>query len=1235
MNTKKKMNKNLVENKVEQIIDVVKKVAAGDFSVQIEVSEKHDHLDGLSIGINKMIDDLRNKYITDLENETIKNLNIGLEQAKTNAEESENKHRLLLQHLHSGVVVHAADSSILFANDRASKLLGLSFDQLKGKTAIDPAWNFISEDKTPMPVGQYPVQFVITQKKPLRDKVFGINRPETKDLVWVLVSAFPEFETDGSLIEVVVTFVDITERKQAEDLLSQTHQNYGNFFNAINEFLFVLDGQGNIIQSNSTVIDRLGYTIKELIGNSILMLHPSDRREEAGRIVDEMLQGTTEFCPVPLITKSGKKIPVETRVRCGTWNEKPVIFGVSKDVSQIKLSEEKFSKVFYLNPLACGFSELDTGKYVEVNEAFHNLFGFNKNETIGKTAIGLGLSSAKSFRKILLKADKNGNVSNVDADLKAKNGDIKHVLLSTENIFFQDKKYRYTVVQDITARKQAEEELRLNRILLRDVLDIVPAFICAKNLDGKFILVNKKLSDFYGSTVEAMTNISHADLCEDENELRAMLADDREVIESGKPKFIPEETMEDPNGGIAVLETYKIPFTALGEPAVLVASNDITEQKQAERRYRKMFENMKAGVAIYLPVENANDFIFLDINRAAEKITNTLHDKVVGKTLLSQFPNMDKTPFFNALYKVNETNKDMFLPAFYYKDSQREGWRENYIYKLSTGEIIAIFDDVTTLKNDEIKLQKKNRELIEAKEKAEESESIYLKLFSEIPDGVYKSSHEGRFINVNQAMVDMLGYSSKEELLKVDIKNDLYFDASDRESQTLDSCRKELGIFRMRKKDGSEILVEDHGWYTLDDLGNILYHEGVLRDATDRIRIEQELIEAKEKAEESNRLKSAFLANMSHEIRTPMNGILGFADLLKEPNLSGGKQQKYIGIIEKSGARMLNIINDIISISKIESGQMEVNIQESDINEIIEYIYTFFKSEIEAKGMQFSFKNSLSSEEAILKTDHEKVYAILTNLVKNAIKYSEKGSIEMGYVETDGLGHVPTDGRLSLHAIQFYVKDTGIGVPTDRQEAIFERFIQADIADKNAYQGAGLGLSISKAYVELLGGKIWVESEPGKGSTFYFTLPFTGEKMKEENVKNEVLAPAEVSPVNNLKILIAEDDESSEMLISIAVQKFGKEIINVRTGAAAVTACQNNPDINLVLMDIEMPEMDGYEATRQIRKFNKDIIIIAQTAYALKGDNEKAIAAGCDDYIAKPIKADKLKQMIANSLHKQ
>ena len=376
----------------------------------------------------------------------------------------------------------------------------------------------------------------------------------------------------------------------------------------------------------------------------------------------------------------------------------------------------------------------------------------------------------------------------------------------------------------------------------------------------------------------------------------------------------------------------------------------------------------------------------------------------------------------------------------------------------------------------------------------------------------------------------------------------------------------------------------------------------------------KELIKAKEKAEESDRLKSAFLANMSHEIRTPMNGILGFAELLKEPSLSGEEQQKYIKIIQKSGDRMLNIINDIICISKIESGLMELNLSETNIKDQTDYIYTFFKPETDQKGIQFILKDNLPDKTITFKTDKEKVYAILSNLVKNAIKFTDNGSIEFGYSNKDNY-------------LEFYVKDTGVGIPIERQEAIFERFIQADIEDKRAFQGAGLGLSISKAYAEMLNGKIWVESQAGKGSTFYFTLPYSKiDEIKANNNNNNTIE----SNINlkNLKILIVEDDEVSEMIISLMINNYCKEILIARNGIEAIDTFKNNLDIDLILMDMKMPIMSGYEATSKIRELNKDVVIIAQTAFTLLGDKEKAIEAGCNDYISKPINNVKLKEIM-------
>jgi signal transduction histidine kinase/CheY-like chemotaxis protein len=386
-----------------------------------------------------------------------------------------------------------------------------------------------------------------------------------------------------------------------------------------------------------------------------------------------------------------------------------------------------------------------------------------------------------------------------------------------------------------------------------------------------------------------------------------------------------------------------------------------------------------------------------------------------------------------------------------------------------------------------------------------------------------------------------------------------------------------------------------------------------------------ELVIAKMNAEESNRLKSAFLANMSHEIRTPMNGILGFAELLKDTKLKHNDQQEYIKIIEESGKRLLNIINDIIDVSKIEVGLMKTDIKESNINKQIEYIYTFFKPEVEAKGMKLFFKNALPEKEAYIKTDREKLFAILSNLVKNAIKYSNEGFIEFGYVLKTGSDSTIQSQNKEL---EFFVKDTGIGIPKKRQEAIFERFIQGDVEDIHAKQGAGLGLTISKSHVEMLGGKIWLESEEGKGSTFYFTIPYN-KILEEKKVAEKVVIDKEIANhEKKMKILIAEDDLISKLFINKAIQPFSKEIINVSNGVDAVAACLNNKDIDLVLMDIKMPIMEGYEASREIRQFNKDVIIIAQTAYGLSGDKDKSLNAGFTDYITKPINKSELESLM-------
>lgn len=516
------------------------------------------------------------------------------------------------------------------------------------------------------------------------------------------------------------------------------------------------------------------------------------------------------------------------------------------------------------------------------------------------------------------------------------------------------------------------------------------------------------------------------------------------------------------------------------------------------------------------------------------------------------------------------------------------------------------------------KFETANVDIKKVSEKLALKETRYQTLTNISPVGIFQTNSHGYTTFVNNRLCEITGVIKKEALGWGWLGAVHPEDRPTIQKEwnlALEQKRKSELNYRLNFTDGTVKWVLAQAIPEYDSQNQVIGFIGTITDITEIKLYQQEQIILRKKADESNRLKSAFLANMSHEIRTPMNGILGFSDLLKEPNLSGEEQQSYIEIIEKSGARMLNIINDIISISKIESGTTEINIKELNINEQQEYLYNFFKPEAQEKNLELSFKSALSNADSVVCTDQEKFISIYTNLIKNAIKYTEKGSIEFGYI-------------INGDFLEFYIKDTGIGVDSNRQEAIFERFVQADIEDKMARQGVGLGLSISKAYSKMIGGSIWVESEKEKGSIFYFTIPYAVEKNKQNSI---VSTPLDLDiQIENLTILLVEDDTTSSLLVDTMFKKTRCTILHASNGIQAVAICRKNPNIDLVLMDIRMPEMDGYEATREIRKFNKVVFIIAQTAHALSSDIHKSIEAGCNEHLSKPINKNELFSIIKN-----
>jgi signal transduction histidine kinase/CheY-like chemotaxis protein len=369
---------------------------------------------------------------------------------------------------------------------------------------------------------------------------------------------------------------------------------------------------------------------------------------------------------------------------------------------------------------------------------------------------------------------------------------------------------------------------------------------------------------------------------------------------------------------------------------------------------------------------------------------------------------------------------------------------------------------------------------------------------------------------------------------------------------------------------------------------------------------------AEQKAIESDRLKTAFLQNISHEIRTPMNSIVGFSDLLKDKKSSKTEKAEYLEMISKSSDQLLNIVNEVLDISLIETGNISINKNRVNLNNLLDELYLSYKPLIK-NDISFSVFKGLSDPLSLILTDVIKIRQVLDSLLNNAIKFTDKGHIGYGYT-------------LVNTELEFFIEDTGIGIDADFHQKIFERFRKISHENIRLYEGVGLGLAICKGNINLLKGKIWVESEPGKGSKFFFTIPY--EPVYEEE-PIMIKKTDNIKDLHELTILVAEDDELNYIYIKEIFRGTGAQILHALNGKEAVEICQNNNDISIVLIDIKMPVMNGYEAIKRIREFRPDLPIIAQTAFALSNEMLKAFNAGSNDYISKPFKKEQLLALVS------
>ncbi len=603
-----------------------------------------------------------------------------------------------------------------------------------------------------------------------------------------------------------------------------------------------------------------------------------------------------------------------------------------------------------------------------------------------------------------------------------------------------------------------------------------------------------------------------------------------------------------------------------------------------------------------------DDSIVIEANQTGCEMFGYSYDEAIGLLASVVYEEVDKK---EVQERIKEKITGFYRVTAIKKDGTKfpvEIYGRNISYKGKNMRLSLIRDISDRVKTEQ--------ELLE-------NELKFKTLFENAADGIIVGDENGYIIDVNSSFCTLTGYS-RDEILNKFIAEIFSKNSLNKKPLQFDLLKKDHSVISEREivsKNGEYIPIEMNSTV----LDNNFYF-AVIRDMTGRKKAElalleknKELLLAKKKAEESDQLKSEFLANMSHEIRTPMNGIMGFSRMLGEDELDKEQQKLYIEIIENSSDQLMRIIDDILEISILETKQVKVVNNPLNLNRLLLELFTIYDRQAKMNKTPLYIKTGLIDEKAVILVDEIKLRKVICNLIDNALRYTNEGYIELGY----GL----KNGKL-----EFYVKDTGIGIKREKQKIVFERFSQAEKRLSKEYGGLGLGLSIAKENTELMGGTISVESEKGEGSTFSFTIPYNPVKRPDDKEQdgNELAN----SGASKYTVLVVEDEEINYLYLETVIRKLDKtiDILHAKNGVEAVEICKSNSDIDIVFMDIKMPKMNGLDATKIIKEFASELKIVAQTAYSTFEDRQNALQAGCDDFLEKPINIELLNQIINSVL---
>ena len=1015
------------------------------------------------------------------------------------------------------------------------------------------------------------------------------------------------------------------EKRASELLLRENEEKLQSIFTAAPVGIGLVINRV-FMEMNDAFCNMTGYRRSELIGKSSEILYSSTEEflnvgKEKYRQITEKGTGSVES---KLKCKDGKILNVilsSTPLDKNNYS-KGVTFTVL-DITERKKAEDDLKESHRLiNTL---ISNLQVLVYRCRNDKQFTMEFLSEGarEITGYSPADLLYNSKLSYNDLIHKADRDYVWTEVQKAVKSrkhyqityriitKNGEIRWVWEKGEGVFLKSGELEFLegFIIDITQRKNMEEELRKSRHLFETFAQTSPVGIFRTQPNGFTTYVNPRWLELSGLTAEEATGFGW---------LKAVHPDDREKLERGwnsdvqsKISSVAEYRFVRRDGSIVWVIGNAVPELIDNEVVDYIGTiTDITYRKQAEDRLRNSEERLKilfdyAPDAYYLYDLMGN---FVDGNFACEKLVGYNRNELIGKNFLKlSLISSNSLPLAAKLLSLNFLGKGTGPDVLVL--NRKDG-------SLVTIEIITYpvkIKDQTLV----LGIARDISERLRTEKTIRESEEKYRVIFENVQDVYYETSVEGTILEVSPS----IGILSKGQYRMDDLIGKSIFDfySDPKERQVILAELGEKGALNdfeitLINRDGSHTPCSISAKLVFDVDGHPEKIIGSIHDITERKNASDVLRLSKEKAEASDKLKTEFLNNISHEVRTPLNGILGFAEIISLQDLSEEEKKDSIAMLFESSNRLLNTITNYMDISLITSGSLSVNKKDFIPAVIIRKISHNFESGCLNKRLELFLEIPEQSDNYFINSDPEICQKIISHFLDNAVKFTEKGSIHFGFNRTD-------------EQIEFFVKDTGIGINLDSFNIIFDRFVKESQGSFKVTEGSGLGLSIAMGMSDAIGGKIRLESEPGVGSCFFLSVP-----VKKRDEESSPINPAKDSlkTIADSMILVAEDDETNfYYLNALITRETGIKVLHASNGREAIELFKTNPDIKLILMDIKMPEIDGFEATRQIKLINPNVNIIAITAYAMSGDEERIIAAGCDGYLSKPINKKSLLEKIA------